>query len=137
MATPARADTFFNWLSEPTSPAGPGYVTAPTLTDATAAQVNTFLTTQQGLGNTLAVKIPFGTTLSAATITTIFQNHNVKFIFTDFEGPNTVAQVTALVNQIKPTTTGAGFATGQNFIGNYALATITTDTTHPNSGSYN
>jgi hypothetical protein len=136
VAAAARADTFFDWLGEPANPAGPGYVTAPTLTDATAAQVDAFLTAQQALGRPLAVKVTFGTTLSAATVNTIFNGHNVKFIFSDFEGPSTVAQVTALVNQIRPTVTGAGFATGQNFIGNYALSPITTDPTHPNSASY-
>ena len=123
----ARGDTFFDWLGEPTQPAGPGYVTAPTLNDATAAQVDAYLTTQQALGQTLAVKVRFGTTLSAATVNTIFNGHNVKFIFSDFEGPTTTAQVAALVNQIRPTVTGAGFATGQNFIGNYALAPVTSE----------
>src|SRR5947209_20272862 len=67
LAGVAHADTFFDWQGEPTKPVGPGYVVAPTLTDATAATVDAYLTAQQALGQTLAVKEPAGTTLSPAT----------------------------------------------------------------------
>ncbi len=132
----AVTGTFFDWLGETTAPVAPPYVTAPTLDDTSAAGVKAFLNGEAAAGRTLAVKVRFGVTLSPATISLIFDDaaRPINFIFSDYEGPTTVAQTAALVAQIAPTATGARIAANTSFIGNYALGPFPADPTRPTPG---
>jgi hypothetical protein len=132
----ARAVDFFDWLGETNAPNTAPYVTAPTLNDSTAAAVKAFLVAEPA-GTALAVKVRAGTTLSAATINLIFNDsqHPIKYTFADYEGPTAVAQTNTLVTQIAGTATGAQIALGNAFIGNYDIAPVPSDPTHPASAS--
>jgi hypothetical protein len=135
-AATVQAADFFDW-GQNVNTVNPAYVKTPVLTDQTAAQVAAFLNSQPP-GATLAVQVPAGTSLSASTINLIFNNaaRPVKYVFADYEGPNTVSQITTLVNQIQPTATGASIAAGNSFIGNYGLAPMPSDPTTPSGATH-
>jgi hypothetical protein len=135
ITTTAHAD-FFDWMGDVSNPNTGSFVTAATLTNANVASVDAFLTTQASQGKVLAVKVPAGVTLSASTINTIFNGHNVKYVFIDYEGSTSVNDTTNLVNAIKPTATGSSIAAGTSFIGNYGLAPMPTDPTQPAGTTY-
>jgi hypothetical protein len=134
-----HADDYFDWLAEGFNgnvPTSPNYITTPGLNDSNVAQVVAWLTTQQGLGKALAVKVRAGVTLSPTTIAAVYGHFDIKYTFADYEGPTTVAMLSALVTQIKGSTvTGPAFNAGTAFVGNYAIAPIPSDPTHPTTGT--
>jgi hypothetical protein len=125
MAASAQAQStpppVFDWSVVDAS-GNANYTPAPILTDATASAVNAFLTSRGS--KVLAVKIV--TPISAATANLIFNNHNVKYIFADFESSNALAQTTALVNQIKASTKSSAA-----FIGEFNMYDVSNDGTRP------
>jgi hypothetical protein len=130
----ARAVDFFDWLGETATPNTTPYITAPTLNDSTALAVKAFLLAEPA-GTALAVKVRNGVTLSPATISLIYNDaaHPIKYTFADYESATAVAQTAALVSQIAPTATGAQMAVGNAFVGNYDIAPMPSDPTHPAS----
>jgi len=139
----ARAVDFFDWLGETTNPVPAPYVTAPTLNNANAASVAAFLAAREAAGQPTAVKIRNEVNLggagpndlSTANFNLIFNNHNVKYVFADYEGPTTIAQTTALVTALKASTaTGPSILTNNSFVGNYQIAPLPAAPTRPSAG---
>lgn len=139
----AQQTSYFDWLAEGDNgnvPTSPGYITTPTLSDATESEVFAYLAAQKALGQPLALKIragtPLGSGLSATTISDIYNAYDIQYTFLDYEGTTAESETAAVVTAIKSSTmTGPAFTAGTAFIGNYAIATIPTDPSKPTTGT--
>ena len=111
-----------------------------------AAVANTISTLgTYGGGGNLSVQIPSYTDLSnpavVSNLQAIFQAFDVKYVFSDFEGTNTVSDTTTLVNLIKAQSySGTSYTTrmgnGTTRVGNFGIASIPNDTTRPLGPNY-
>ena len=126
---------FFDYFV-PAQPAPPSYIPSPSLTNANAAAVNTFLA---GLpaGSVLAVKVE--APINSTTANLIFNNPNyqVGYVLGDLEGVNAASNAAALVNQVRFVNGTSTQTTSYNaYVGNFGFAPLPNDPTRPaNYGS--
>lgn len=125
-------DNLFSWGTDPITGPTPSlgnFTPAPFLNGGNVAAVNTYL----GTAAVKAIKIDGAQGPNVPSFATIYNNHDVRFTFADFEGPNQVAELASLKALITAPTsaTKTSFQNNQSYLGNFGLAPLTFDPTSP------